>query len=143
MPITSLVLALAFTAAPLTLCVPPVRKLTPFAEALEVLLRRTAVHVDRLYPYIRDAFSASMDVLIQLCRHVYIGLIYLSALLPAGVDQEDITFVRLPPYTYSRVLVLGILASLVELAEFLCATWRSGCSGLISFPFFGSRASFR
>ncbi|OVA19417.1 hypothetical protein BVC80_9055g61 [Macleaya cordata] len=47
--------AVAFSAVPLTLYVPPVRSLNLFVETLETLLRQTTVYANRVYPRFRHA----------------------------------------------------------------------------------------
>ncbi|KAG6603254.1 hypothetical protein SDJN03_03863, partial [Cucurbita argyrosperma subsp. sororia] len=49
--------AVAFSAAPLTFYVPPIRSLNLFVETLEDLFRHTATHTHRAYPRFRLAFS--------------------------------------------------------------------------------------
>ncbi|KAK0595131.1 hypothetical protein LWI29_003852 [Acer saccharum] len=49
--------AVAFSAVPLTLYVPPIRSLNLFVETIEDLLRQTTVYTIRAYPRIRSAFS--------------------------------------------------------------------------------------
>ncbi|KAG6595630.1 hypothetical protein SDJN02_11617, partial [Cucurbita argyrosperma subsp. argyrosperma] len=49
--------AVAFSAVPLTLYVPPIRSLNLFVETLEELLRDSAAHTLRVYPRFRQAFS--------------------------------------------------------------------------------------
>ncbi|KAG1342187.1 RING/FYVE/PHD zinc finger superfamily protein, putative isoform 1 [Cocos nucifera] len=48
-----LLFAVAFSAAPLTLYVPPVRSLNPFLEAVEMFVREAAVYTLRAYPRVR------------------------------------------------------------------------------------------
>ncbi|KAL5708252.1 hypothetical protein ACHQM5_019069 [Ranunculus cassubicifolius] len=45
--------AVAFSAVPLTLYVPPVRSLNLFVESLESIIRHTIVYSSRAYPRIR------------------------------------------------------------------------------------------
>ncbi|KAI5682942.1 hypothetical protein M9H77_04170 [Catharanthus roseus] len=49
--------AVAFSAVPLTLYVPPIRSLNQFVESLEQLLRQTTVYTLRVCPRLRLAFS--------------------------------------------------------------------------------------
>ncbi|KAI4387144.1 hypothetical protein MLD38_004995 [Melastoma candidum] len=52
-----LLLALAFSAVPLTLYVPPIRSLNLFVETMEGLIRQTSLMALRAYPRIRLACS--------------------------------------------------------------------------------------
>ncbi|KAH7665583.1 hypothetical protein IHE45_13G043400 [Dioscorea alata] len=54
--------AVAFSAAPLTLYVPPVRSLNLFVEALESFFRQTSDYSARVYPRARIAFSRVIAV---------------------------------------------------------------------------------
>lgn len=63
-----LLFAVAFSAAPLTLYVPPIRSLNLFVETVEVALRQTAVHALRAYPRIRFAFSRLLRSLLRPSR---------------------------------------------------------------------------
>ncbi|XP_071723938.1 uncharacterized protein, partial [Rutidosis leptorrhynchoides] len=49
--------AVAFSAVPLTLYIPPIRSLNLFVETLEDLLRQTTVYTLRAYPLIRVAVA--------------------------------------------------------------------------------------
>ncbi|KAF7819008.1 dehydration-responsive element-binding protein 2F [Senna tora] len=49
--------AVAFSAVPLTLYVPPIRSFNLFVQTVEDFLRQTAVHAIRAYPRFRLAFS--------------------------------------------------------------------------------------
>ncbi|KAK9157807.1 hypothetical protein Scep_004381 [Stephania cephalantha] len=49
--------AVAFSAVPLTLYIPPVRSLNLFVETLEILLRQTTAYTLRAYPRVRYACS--------------------------------------------------------------------------------------
>ncbi|KAM7265726.1 hypothetical protein ACFE04_003409 [Oxalis oulophora] len=49
--------AVAFSAVPLTLYIPPVRSLNLFVETLEDLLRQTTLHTLRAYPRLRVAVT--------------------------------------------------------------------------------------
>ncbi|KAJ4706439.1 DIS3-exonuclease-like protein [Melia azedarach] len=49
--------AVAFSAVPLTLYLPPIRSLNLFVETLEDLFRQTSVYTLRTYPRIRVALS--------------------------------------------------------------------------------------
>ncbi|KAL9231240.1 hypothetical protein vseg_006492 [Gypsophila vaccaria] len=50
------VLAVAFSAVPLTLYVPPMRHLTLFVASIEELLRETSGYRRRVFPRLRHAF---------------------------------------------------------------------------------------
>ncbi|KAI3992456.1 hypothetical protein MKX01_022547 [Papaver californicum] len=47
--------AVAFSAVPLTLYVPPVRSLNLFVETMETALRHTTLYANRVYPRLRHA----------------------------------------------------------------------------------------
>ncbi|KAM7500195.1 hypothetical protein LguiA_024609 [Lonicera macranthoides] len=49
--------AMAFSAVPLTLYVPPIRSLNLFVQSLEQFLRQTSVYSVRVNPRLRLAFS--------------------------------------------------------------------------------------
>ncbi|XP_042447169.1 uncharacterized protein LOC122031992 [Zingiber officinale] len=57
-----LLFAVAFSAVPLTLYVPPIRSLNPFVEAVEALFREVAVFSMRAYPRIRLGVGRIMAV---------------------------------------------------------------------------------
>ncbi|CAD5172946.1 unnamed protein product [Musa acuminata subsp. malaccensis] len=48
-----LLFAVAFSAAPLTLYVPPMRSLNPFVEAVEMFAREAAVYTRQAFPQLR------------------------------------------------------------------------------------------
>ncbi|CAA6653648.1 unnamed protein product [Spirodela intermedia] len=52
-----LLIAVAFSAAPLTLYLPPVRSLNPFVEVLEAFLGQFSLQTHRIYPRLRIGFS--------------------------------------------------------------------------------------
>ncbi|XP_031488589.1 uncharacterized protein LOC116256373 [Nymphaea colorata] len=52
-----LLFAIAFSAAPLTLYVPPMRSLSLFVETVEIFLREAIHHTARAYPRIRLGYS--------------------------------------------------------------------------------------
>ncbi|KAG2683431.1 hypothetical protein I3843_10G030500 [Carya illinoinensis] len=52
-----LLFAVAFSAVPLTLYVPPIRSLNLFVETIEDVLRQTTDLTLRTYPRVRLAFS--------------------------------------------------------------------------------------
>ncbi|KAF8396136.1 hypothetical protein HHK36_017749 [Tetracentron sinense] len=60
--------AVAFSAVPLTLYVPPVRSLNFFVETIEGLLRETAQYSVRTYPRIRHAWSRILASLLRIWR---------------------------------------------------------------------------
>ncbi|EXB28821.1 hypothetical protein L484_002386 [Morus notabilis] len=60
--------AVAFSAVPLTLYVPPIRSLNLFVETVEDLFRQTAVYTLRAYPRIRLAFSRIYNSILRLNR---------------------------------------------------------------------------
>ncbi|XP_027072874.1 uncharacterized protein LOC113775344 [Coffea eugenioides] len=49
--------AVAFSAMPLTLYVPPIRSLNLFVESLVNLLRQTTAYTHRVFPRLRTAVS--------------------------------------------------------------------------------------
>ncbi|KAG9151857.1 hypothetical protein Leryth_002141 [Lithospermum erythrorhizon] len=49
--------AVAFSAVPLTLYIPPIRSLSLFMETIEDIWRESSVHTRRMYPRWRHAFS--------------------------------------------------------------------------------------
>ncbi|XVF75822.1 hypothetical protein PTKIN_Ptkin13bG0217500 [Pterospermum kingtungense] len=49
--------AVAFSAVPLTLYLPPMRSLNLFVETIEDLVRETALYTLRAYPRLRHGFS--------------------------------------------------------------------------------------
>ncbi|KAK1282607.1 hypothetical protein QJS10_CPB22g01364 [Acorus calamus] len=63
-----LLFAVAFSAAPLTLYVPPVRSLNPFVEAIETMLRETSSYTVTTFPRIRLAFSRVLSSLLRRPR---------------------------------------------------------------------------
>ncbi|KAM7472502.1 hypothetical protein LguiA_010685 [Lonicera macranthoides] len=56
--------AVAFSAVPLTLYVPPLRSLNLFVETMEDLLRESSVHTTRLYPRLRYACSRIINCML-------------------------------------------------------------------------------
>ncbi|XP_030927332.1 uncharacterized protein LOC126692998 [Quercus robur] len=60
--------AVAFSAVPLTLYVPPIRSLNLFVETIEELLRQTTTYTVRAYPRVRLAFSRILNSIIRLTR---------------------------------------------------------------------------
>ncbi|KAF8044009.1 hypothetical protein BT93_A2096 [Corymbia citriodora subsp. variegata] len=63
-----LFLAVAFSAVPLTLYVPPIRSLNLFVETIEELLRQTTLYTLRAYPRIRLAFTRLYNSLVRFSR---------------------------------------------------------------------------
>ncbi|KAJ7972237.1 DIS3-exonuclease-like protein [Quillaja saponaria] len=63
-----LLFAVAFSAAPLMLYVPPIRSFNLVVVTIEDLLRQTAVYTLRAYPRIRPAFSRIFNSLVRLTR---------------------------------------------------------------------------
>ncbi|KAB2070427.1 hypothetical protein ERO13_A08G144700v2 [Gossypium hirsutum] len=55
---------IAFSAAPLTLYVPPVRSLNHFVETMEDLVRESRVYTHRLYPRARFVWSRLLDCML-------------------------------------------------------------------------------
>ncbi|KAB2017691.1 hypothetical protein ERO13_D08G165700v2 [Gossypium hirsutum] len=55
---------IAFSAAPLTLYVPPVRSLNLFVETMEDLARESRVYTHRLYPRARFVWSRLLDCML-------------------------------------------------------------------------------
>ncbi|XVE76711.1 hypothetical protein DITRI_Ditri13aG0003400 [Diplodiscus trichospermus] len=55
---------IAFSAAPLTLYLPPVRSLNVFVETMEDLLRESRVYTQRLYPRARVVWSRILDCML-------------------------------------------------------------------------------
>ena len=60
--------AVAFSAVPLTLYVPPIRSLNLFVETMEDVLRQTSLYTVRAYPRIRLVFSRFFRNLFSLSR---------------------------------------------------------------------------
>ncbi|KAL4198328.1 hypothetical protein AMTRI_Chr03g45360 [Amborella trichopoda] len=60
-----LLFALAFSAAPLTLYVPPVRSFTLFVETIESFIRNILTHTLRAYPRIRVGCTRVIRSLIR------------------------------------------------------------------------------
>eukprot|EP00257_Ricinus_communis_P027056 XP_025014470.1 uncharacterized protein LOC8278947 isoform X2 [Ricinus communis] len=58
--------AVAFSAVPLTLYVPPIRSLNLFLETIEELLRQSTSYTIQAYPRIRLAFSRLFSNLFRL-----------------------------------------------------------------------------
>ncbi|OMO80824.1 hypothetical protein COLO4_23931 [Corchorus olitorius] len=59
-----LLFTIAFSAAPLTLYVPPVRSLNLFVETMEDLVRESRVYTNRLYPRVRLIWSRLLDCML-------------------------------------------------------------------------------
>ncbi|XP_059668441.1 uncharacterized protein LOC132313613 [Cornus florida] len=60
--------AVAFSAVPLTLYVPPIRSLNLFIETVEQFLRQTTVYTVRAFPRFRLAFSRLFASVIRVPR---------------------------------------------------------------------------
>ncbi|XVE96002.1 hypothetical protein REPUB_Repub02eG0184100 [Reevesia pubescens] len=60
--------AVAFSAVPLTLYVPPIRSLNLFVETIEDMLRQTTLYTLRAYPRIRLGFSRIFYSIFHLSR---------------------------------------------------------------------------
>lgn len=56
--------AVAFSASPLILYVPPIRSLNFFVQTIEDLLRESRVNSGRLYPRLRHAFSRILNCML-------------------------------------------------------------------------------
>ncbi|GMY14189.1 DIS3-exonuclease-like protein [Fagus crenata] len=64
-----LLFAVAFSAVPLTLYMPPIRSLNLFVETIEELLHRTSIYTLSAFPRIRLAFSRILNsITIRLSR---------------------------------------------------------------------------
>jgi hypothetical protein len=60
--------AVAFSAVPLTLYVPPIRSLNFFVETIEDFVRQTTVYTLRAYPRVRLAFSRIINSILRPTR---------------------------------------------------------------------------
>ncbi|KAF3442572.1 hypothetical protein FNV43_RR16488 [Rhamnella rubrinervis] len=60
--------AIAFSAVPLTLYIPPIRSLNLFVETVENFLRQTATYTLRTYPRVRMGCSRIFNSLVRLTR---------------------------------------------------------------------------
>ncbi|KAE8098816.1 hypothetical protein FH972_016852 [Carpinus fangiana] len=60
--------AVAFSAVPLTLYVPPIRSLNLFVETIEDFVRQTTVYTLRAYPRVRLAFSRIINSILRPTR---------------------------------------------------------------------------
>ncbi|KAI5583879.1 hypothetical protein POPTR_006G054200v4 [Populus trichocarpa] len=60
--------AVAFSAMPLTLYVPPIRSLSLLVETIEDFFRQTSLYTVRAYPRIRDVFSSIFRNIFNLFR---------------------------------------------------------------------------
>ncbi|KAK6928705.1 hypothetical protein RJ641_004910 [Dillenia turbinata] len=60
----NLFFAVAFSAAPLTLYIPPIRSLNLFVETMEGILRDTSSYTGRVYPRVRHACSRLLDCML-------------------------------------------------------------------------------
>ncbi|KVI00667.1 hypothetical protein Ccrd_021070 [Cynara cardunculus var. scolymus] len=59
-----LVLAVGFSAVPLTLFVPPVRNFNLFVASMEDLWRESSLYTNRMYPRLRYACSRVLDCML-------------------------------------------------------------------------------
>jgi hypothetical protein len=57
--------AVAFSAVPLTLYVPPIRSLNLFVETIEDFVRQTTTYTLRAYPRVRLAFSRIINSILR------------------------------------------------------------------------------
>ncbi|KAK8937647.1 hypothetical protein KSP40_PGU017646 [Platanthera guangdongensis] len=60
--------AVAFSAAPLTLYVPPVRSLNLFVETMETLARESSVYTNRAIPRLHLAFRRILSAFLRALR---------------------------------------------------------------------------
>ncbi|KAH6803508.1 DIS3-exonuclease-like protein [Perilla frutescens var. frutescens] len=56
--------AVAFSAAPLTLYIPPVRSLNLFVETMEDMWKECSAHTVRMYPRVRHACSRILNCML-------------------------------------------------------------------------------
>ena len=61
-------LAVAFSAVPLTLYIPPMRSLTLFVDTIEDAIHQTGSYGIRAYPRIRRAFQRLFNLVLQRLR---------------------------------------------------------------------------
>ncbi|XP_007028829.2 PREDICTED: uncharacterized protein LOC18599003 isoform X1 [Theobroma cacao] len=73
--------AVAFSAVPLTLYVPPVRSLNLFVQTVEDILRQTALYTLRAYPRIRLGLSRIFHSIFHLSRYIECWLLNSSILM--------------------------------------------------------------
>ncbi|KAE8649764.1 hypothetical protein Csa_012384 [Cucumis sativus] len=90
--------AVAFSAVPLTLYVPPIRSLSLFVETLEDLLHHTAIHTIRAYPRFRLAFSRLFASVFRVSYSRNLGswildilssLLYMEVIFLFGIISDD------------------------------------------------------
>ncbi|KAI9080774.1 hypothetical protein K1719_037287 [Acacia pycnantha] len=60
-----LLFAVAFSAVPLTLYIPPIRSFNLFVQTIENFLRQTSVYTLRAYPRVRFAISRIFNSLVR------------------------------------------------------------------------------
>ncbi|CAO2831756.1 unnamed protein product [Amaranthus hypochondriacus] len=60
--------AVAFSAVPLTLYIPPMRNLTLFVDTVEDAVRQTGSYGVRAYPRIRRAFQRLFNLVLRRLR---------------------------------------------------------------------------
>ncbi|KAG0455591.1 hypothetical protein HPP92_024883 [Vanilla planifolia] len=77
--------AVAFSAAPLTLYVPPVRCLNLFIETMETFARESSGYTTRTLPRFSQAFRRILSALLRPFR---------SILVEAGYQDQDIRLGR-------------------------------------------------
>ncbi|GMI78836.1 hypothetical protein like AT3G52105 [Hibiscus trionum] len=68
-----LVFAVAFSAVPLTLYVPPIRSLNLFVETIEDMLRQTILYTLSAYPRIRLGFSRIFRSIFYLSGFLWVS----------------------------------------------------------------------
>ncbi|PHT59697.1 hypothetical protein CQW23_02060 [Capsicum baccatum] len=56
--------AVAFSAVPLTLYIPPMRSLNLFVETMEDLCRESSVYTGRMYPRLRNAWGRILNCML-------------------------------------------------------------------------------
>ncbi|KAK9671028.1 hypothetical protein RND81_12G001900 [Saponaria officinalis] len=64
-----LFMAVAFSAVPLTLYIPPIRSLNLFVEMAEESFRQGSSYAGRAYPRVVRAFSRLLALLLTRLRH--------------------------------------------------------------------------
>ncbi|PRQ44624.1 hypothetical protein RchiOBHm_Chr3g0481271 [Rosa chinensis] len=63
-----LIFAVAFSAVPLTLYVPPIRSLSLFVETIEDIVRQSLNYTGSVYPRVRVAWSRFFNNLLRFSR---------------------------------------------------------------------------
>ncbi|KAJ8640902.1 hypothetical protein MRB53_017596 [Persea americana] len=82
-----LLVAVAFSAVPLTLYLPPVRSLNLFVETVEKLLRYTRVYTGRVYIRIRHAWARVVASLFRVSIIIYLSVSLALGSLPVAAIQ--------------------------------------------------------